>query len=361
MKKSFPFLLSIVILLALDSCEHSYKIAQGAEDEIIVVADTADFEALKVPLQDIFEKVIYTPQPEKLFNLKRIPLNEIENYQNSKNIIILAPLNSKSNSSKFVKALLDSAKTLQKTAGSDFMNPKYNLWAQNQLVMILTAQDLPLLEQELIKNKEALLNSFHKISDKRLNACLYDSKLEKKETEGMLLKSYGWIIYVPSDFTIVENEPKENFFCIKNSSGKDMGKWIFVYWIDNASPSYLNEDSIRAIRNRLTNEYYKWPGYSSFVKVGKENCINDEVTFAGRYAMLTQGLWENAKDKEGPFINYTFFDVNTKRIYMVDGCINAPDYYKRNLIQQMDVLLKSFKTKAELTSEKQNELLKAAD
>jgi Domain of unknown function (DUF4837) len=361
MKKSFLFFLSFSLVLVLESCEHYYKIAHGSEDEIIVVADTSDFEALKVPLQDIFEKVIYTPQPEKLFNLKRISPNEIESYQNYKNLILLAPLNSPSNTSKFVKALLDTSTTLQKTAGHDFMIPRYNLWAQNQLVMILTASDLQQMEQELISNKEALLNSFHKISDKRLNESLYDSKYENKNTEGMLLKSYGWIIYVPSDFTIMKNEPEENFISLKNSSGKNMGKWIFVHWINNASPAYLNEDSIRAIRNRLTDEYYKWPGSSSCIKVGKEKCINNEVTFAGRYAMLTQGLWENTKDLEGPFINYTFFDMNTKRIYMVDGCINAPEYYKRNLIQQMDVILKSFKTKSELSSEKQTELLKAAD
>src|ERR1017187_51981 len=113
MNKSFPFILSIIILLGLESCEHSYKLAKGAEDEIIVVADTSDFAALKIPLQEIFEKVIYTPQPEKLFNLKRISPNEIETYQNYKNIILLSPLNSSSNTSKFVKALLDSSKTLQ--------------------------------------------------------------------------------------------------------------------------------------------------------------------------------------------------------------------------------------------------------
>lgn len=358
MKKIFLFLFSIVILLVLESCERSYKLAQGAEDEIIVVADTAEFEALKIPLQDIFEKIIYTPQPEKLFNLKRISPNEIEKYQNNKNIILLAPLNSTSNTSKFVKALLDSSKTLKMASENDCMIPRYNLWAKNQLVMILTAPDMQQLELGLVKNKEILFNSFHKISDKRLYECLYDSKFEKRSTEGMLLKSYGWMIYVPSDFTIAENEPNENFICLKNSSGKDMGKWIFVYWIDNASPAYLNEDSVRTIRNKLTNKYYKTPDVSSFVK---DNCVNDEVTFDGRYSLVTQGLWENTKGMQGPFINYTFFDVNTKRIYMVDGSINAPDYYKRNLIQQMDVILQSFKTKAELSKEQQDKLLKAAE
>ena len=361
MKKIFPVVLSIVIFLVLDSCERSNKLAQGAEDEIIIVADTAEFEALKTPLHDIFEKIIYTPQPEKLFKLRRISPNEIENYQNNKNIILLAPLNSSSNTSKFVKALIDSSNTSKMASEHDFMIPRYNLWAKNQLLMILTAPDLPQLELNLVKNKEALLNSFHKISDKRLYECLNNSKYENRTTEGMLLKSYGWIICIPSDYTIQENEPNENFVCLKNSSGKDMGKWIFVNWIDNASPAYLNEDSVRTIRNKLTNKYYKSPGVSSLIKIGKDNYINDEVTFDGNYALLTQGLWENTKGMQGPFINYTFFDVKTNRIYMVDGSINAPDYYKRNLIQQMDVILKSFKTKAELSKERQEMLLKSAE
>jgi hypothetical protein len=239
--------------------------------------------------------------------------------------------------------------------------PKYNLWAKNQLVMILTAPDLQHLEQSLVRNNEYIFNAFHKISDKRLYESLHDSKSEKLNTEGMLLKQYGWILHIPSDFSVEENEPKENFFCLKSSSGKDMGKWIFVFWIDNASQAYLNEDSIRTIRNRLTMEYYNSPGISSIIKVGKDNCIHNEVTFCGKYALLTQGLWKDIKDMEGPFINYTFFDMKSKRIYMIDGSINAPDYYKRNLIQQLDVLLQSFKTKSELSDEKQAELLKAAD
>jgi hypothetical protein len=45
---------------------------------------------------------------------------------------------------------------------------------------------------------------------------------------------------------------------------------------------------------------------------------------------------------------------------MIDGSIYAPRYYKRNLIQQMDVTLQSFKTRAELSKERIEELLEAA-
>ena len=177
----------------------------------------------------------------------------------------------------------------------------------------------------------------------------------------MLLKNFGWIMYVQSDYKVAIHQPEENFICFKNTSSKDMGKWIFVYWIDNASPAYLNDDSIWAIRNRLTNQHYRVPGDTSCIKLAYDKCIYNEVTFNGKYALLSQGLWENSHQMEGPFINYTFFDEKTKRLYMLDGSVYAPNYYKRNLIQQMDVLLQSFKTKAELSKDKQDELLGAAE
>ena len=61
----------------------------------------------------------------------------------------------------------------------------------------------------------------------------------------------------------------------------------------------------------------------------------------------------------GPFVNYTFFDEKTHRIYMIDGSIYAPKYYKKMIIQQIDVMLQSFKTKDEISKERIKELMDA--
>lgn len=63
----------------------------------------------------------------------------------------------------------------------------------------------------------------------------------------------------------------------------------------------------------------------------------------------------------GPFVNYTFYDEKSKRIYMLDGSVFAPKYFKRNLIQQMDVLLQSFMTKDELSKDRIEDLLNSID
>ena len=140
-----------------------------------------------------------------------------------------------------------------------------------------------------------------------------------------------------------------------------MERWIFVHWIDNATPAYLNADSVRAIRNRLTKKYYRTSDDSSYVVIAGDYYTTADVNFEGKYALLTQGLWElNIKGMGGPFINYTFYDEKTHRIYMLDASIYAPRYYKRNLIQQMDVTLQSFKTAAQLSKDRREDLLDAA-
>ena len=46
---------------------------------------------------------------------------------------------------------------------------------------------------------------------------------------------------------------------------------------------------------------------------------------------------------------------------MIDGSIYAPKYYKRNLIQQMDVTLQSFMTSDELSKDRRDDLISSAE
>lgn len=350
------------MFIILQGCDPSTKPARGLEDEIYVVADSAEFAELSTALQTTFEKIIYTPQPEKLFTLIRVPVNEIEKHKNKKNLIIAAPLNSESNTAKYIRAVTDSAALKQILENNNFMIRRYDLWAKDQLVMVLSAPDLQELEFKILQHKDELLYSFQKISDRRLYESLYNAKYEQKNIEGKFLRDYGWIIYVQADFQVAINNPDYNFVWLRRAPNSDMERWIFVHWIDNASPELLNADSVKAIRNRLTEKFYRTTDDSSYVVISRDYYTTNEVNFKGRYAIFTQGLWDlNIKGMGGPFINYTFYDEKTKRIYMLDGSVYAPKYYKRNLIHQMDVTLQSFMTEDELSAKKREELLEEAE
>ncbi len=361
MYKNFIIILNVLLFVfILNSCGDFQKPAVGPEDQIILVADSSDYVVLKPVIDSTFEKIIYTPQPEKLFNIKRVTVEQFTNYQDRKNIIIAAPLFSESSTSKYLQSVIDT--TVKKEVMHDSVTEiaKYSLWARNQLVMVLTAPNLQKLKNSIAKNGDNLLYQFQKISDKRLYQSIYSSKYERKKVEGEFLKNYGWLIYVEADYVAAINDSVNHFVWLRRAANTDMERWLFVHWINNASPVYLNSDSIRAIRNRMTKKYYRTSDDSSFVQIAQDYYTTHEVNFNGKYAILTQGLWElNTKGMGGPFINYTFYDQKTHRIYMLDGSIYAPRYYKRKLIQQMDVTLQSFMTADKVKKDRKKELLDA--
>lgn len=347
------------ILFILSSCD-TQKPARGFEDEIYVVADSSEYLELQAALDSTFEKIINTPQPEKVFTLKRTDPSQIDRIKNKKNVVIAAPLNSGSETSKFISAVVDSAVENKLKDDSTFILYKKDLWAKDQLVIVLSAASINQLSDKILRNSENLLYAFQKISDERLFNSLYKPRFEKKDIEGHLLKEYGWVIYVQADYQLALDKPDDHFVWLRRSPGSDMERWIFVYWIDNASPDYLNVDSVKAIRNRVTKNYYETADNNGYVVIAENYFTINEVNFNNRYALFTQGLWDlNIKGMGGPFVNYVFYDEVRRRLYMLDGSIYAPKYYKRNLIQQMDVTLQSFRTESELSKERKEDLLDA--
>ncbi len=362
MKNKYIVFLTFFILLGfVITCDSSKRPAIGVEDEIFVVADSLEFEDLRFALESALQIEIFTPQPENLFNLRRISPNQINSFRNRKNIVIAAPLNSGSYTAQYIESIVDSGVREKFLNEPDFILRSYDLWAKNQLVTVLSAPSMQELEFKILKNKDNILFAYQKISDKRLYESLYNRAYERKDIEGKFLRDYGWVIYVQADFQLALNKPEDNFIWLRRSPGSDMERWIFVHWIENATPEYLNIDSVRAIRNRMTEKYYLTSDNAAHVVIAEDYFTWNEVNFKDRYSIFTQGLWDlNIKGMGGPFVNYTFYDENSRRLYMLDGSVYAPKYYKRNLIQQMDVMLQSFFTKEELSESRIKELLKAA-
>jgi len=361
-KKYFTSAMFVIVLLIFLSSCNVQKEAVGKEDVIYVVADSLEFYDLEADLLSVFGKVIYTPQAENLFNLKRISVTKLDKYKRKKNILIVAPLNSGSYTSKYINSILDSTVKNLVEEDSEYVFNKHNLWAKDQLVMILTSPNMKELKANILKGSENLLYQFQNISNKRLFNELYNPRYERKKIEAKFLKEYGWIIYVQADYVPAIDKPKDNFVWLRRAPNSSMERWIFVHWIDNASPSFLNPDSIYKERNRVTKKFYQTADGKAYVQIADSYLTSKEVNFEGKYAIITQGLWRTSDHQMGgPFVNYTFYDAATKRIYMLDGSIFAPKYYKKKLIQQVDVTLHSFKTKKEMSKDKVEDLLDELD
>lgn len=360
-RKFLPYFKSLLTLLIItflfQACDLKKK-AKGNEDDIHVLADSADFYELEPVLVQVFEKKIFTPQQENLFNIVYHPFEDLEKLKDQKNILITAPLSSGGNVANYVSSILDTTVKSMINNGEEYLINKYDLWAKDQLVMVLTSPTMESLKNNILSSNENLLHYFRKISNDRLFQSLYNPKYEKKKIEANILKNYGWMIYVQADFMLAKESAKENFVWLRRAPGSDMERWIFVHWIENANPNLLNPDSILAIRNDITKKFYRSSDNENYVEFEEQLINQSEVNFLGRYAVMTQGLWKmNDLSMGGPFINYSFIDEETGRMYMLDGSIYAPKYYKKKLIQQVDVLMKSFLTESEIPEDKKQDLL----
>ena len=360
---TITFVVIVLVLFLFFMYDYNAKkTAKGFEDEIIVVADSAEYETFSQSLKLVFEKEIITPEKEKMFNLKRIDSDELKNKRSAKNIILVAPSNSGSNTSQYIKSIKDTSIQNELKADSEFVAFQYDVWAKNQVVAVISAPTPDELNKNILSNSTNLFQTFQQKSDERLISNLYNPTYERKDVEGKFLRDYGWVIYVQKDFKLALDNPKEKFILLEKDQVSDLKLRIFVHWIDNITPEYLTADSIKVIRDKLTRKFFQAISDTLFVDVAKDGFVVNEVNFNGRYALFTQGLWElNIKGMGGPFVNYFFYDEKLQRIYMIDGSVFAPKYYKRNLIQQVDVTLQSFRTKAELNDERIEELLDAIE
>jgi hypothetical protein len=358
-KKKLYFISLSLFSLLLISCGGKPQ-AVGSEDEIIVIADSSDYLRLEASLYETFSKVIYTPQAENLFELTRRPYEQLPQVKGTKNVLLIGTLGGKGLASQYVMSLLDSTVTDMVKRNEEFVFNKHDLWANGQLVMIMAGSNLDELEKKILTEKESLLHHFKKASNKRLAKRLYNPSFEQKDVQGRFLRDYGWIIFVPNDAKLAKDAADDNFVWIRRGHTTDMERWVFVHWIENASPELLNADSISGIRNSLTSKYYKKTNDAHVIIANDQAISYEEVNFLDRYAIMANGFWRfSDKSGGGPYISYTFYDEDTKRIYMLDGSIFAPKYYKKKLIQQIDVTLQSFLTKDELTPKRYESLVDA--
>lgn len=343
------------------SCNRQENPAIGIEDEINLAIEETDFKVIKPALINAFERTLLTPQKEKLFEVYKFPIDQIDKFRQKKNIVIVALLNSTSPTNKFLKNNLSKSEFKQLSSGQVFYIKKENLWAKNQIVIFIGSKNIDSLSNGIIEHKDEFVSIFQNMSDKRFQSSSYDKKYEQKHIQGHLLKNYGWMLYIQPQYKLVAENSSEKYVLFIDSGKNKIVKVIFVHWFDSASPHFLTKDSIAAKRNSYVQKFNKLFGDSLKMTISVNSSTFNEITFKNHFAILSQGLWDmNSFQKGGPFINYSFYDEKIKRIYMIDGAVFAPKYYKKTLIKQVDGILQSFMTKEELPNDRKKELLDSA-
>lgn len=350
LKLSLPLLLAV--LLAFAGClRKSVSMDEGTS--LYVIADSTSWLALETTLRCTFERTIQTPRKESVFAVHWVRPKEFNQYATRKHLAIIGLLDSDAEISSKVKGMLSAAVRERVVDGSAFVFPKEEPWAKGQLLLVLAANSVETLAEKLTENKDYLYGLLEKRLRDATRKEMFE-RYEQTEISQEVLEKYGWTIRVQHDYFVKIDRADANFFMLRRSlPGRE--RWLFVHWVENASPEDLTPDWVMARRNMMTKRFYE--GDFIYLQDAKNPYGGSSITtIAGREALRIEGLWVNEENKAdatgGPFRTYAFFDEDTRRIYLLDLAVWFPGGNKEPMLRQLDIMAASFRTAADIEREK---------
>lgn len=373
MRRSVPFLHWLVVgtlftsLFFFSGCEGDYRPrAVGPEGEIAVVMDSsywtgAPGEALRSNVTPWVETL---PVSERAFQLRHLELTDERTYeriQDLKNVIIAAPLSDSTNETTFLRRRLSDEAEQAILNGQTAVVSKPDLWRRSQRIYYVAAATPEALAESFQSQGSEIRETFTDVTLQRMNYEMYDED-RRSALEDTLMARHDFAVNVQSDFQIAidTTTESEGFVWLRRLLAQTRREF-FVYYVEDVSPDEITPEWIYNTRDSLTRRHLRG-NVKGFVKIDYRRALETEQhSFLDRYAYDTRGLWYmvapvgDGNELQpigggGPFVNYTFYDQATDRVYMLDGSIFAPDHDKLDLLRQMEVMARTFRTAEDVRS-----------
>ena len=331
-KLSALLLLSSILCV---SCGDTKPDSVGPTQEILVLADPADWAVLEQPIRDTFEKVLLTPQAEKIFSVQHGLMADLESHKHlrRKNLLVVSPIDATHDVGEFLRSLLSDAVTARIDEGQARVTWKRDVWAKDQLLMIASGTNLDDIVANLRMEADRLYATAEDARNERVTKLIYKYG-ERKDVTDQLLREFGWQIRVPFGYRIIESKPDSGFVALVK---EEPNRWFFVYWEDGIAPDTLTEDWVVDKRDQITRRFFD----NDRIAPGEVDVFHDE--FQGKLAVVLQGLWENQKQwTGGPFKSYAFVDTELERFWFVDVGVFSPNKRKETYLRQLDLIAQTF-------------------
>jgi len=349
-------LITIVIILFFTSCEswlgeQTMPLGRGEAGEIILVMDSARWSGdigkeMRLTFRELVDGL---PRDEPLFDLRQVvPASFKGILKNAKNLILVIPLNDNNAEGKKMKNLftpksLDSLRQNQDI----FIVNRRNLFATGQHVVFLIHHDDESFRENLKKERNQLRYLFNTIEERRVLQNLYKIR-EEKTISNRLLNDYGYEIRIPYGYRIADSS--EDFVWLR-LAGQEIDKSIFLAFKDYTDTAAFNDDNIIAWRDEICRKYIYGNPEKAESFVLTEMLIPPtitEINFQGNYGKKIVGRWKtNNISMGGPFIGFITVDEKSNRIYYIEGFVYSPGVEQRELMREMNVVLKTFRSTPE--------------
>jgi hypothetical protein len=354
---------ALLALGLLGGCEGDYRPrAIGKEGEVTVVMDSTQWTGSvgQAFRETVTPWVNTLPQPERYFEIRHLELSSERTYesiQDLKNVVIAAPLSDSTNEANFLRRRLSDKARQAVLDGQSAVVGKPNLWRRSQRVFFVTAADSAALADVLRTRGETIRSTFKDITLARMEREMYDDA-RQFAVEDSLMERHGFAVNVQHDYQIAIDTTTDStgFVWLRRILAKTRREF-FVHYKENASAGRLSPNWIYSTQDSLTRKYLRG-NVAGFVRIDYRRSLETEqTTVLDRFGYESRGLWHMVKAGQeegefmsvgggGPFVAYAFYDQPTDRLYLLHGSVFAPEFDKLQFLRQMEVMAKTFRTRA---------------
>ena len=326
--------------------------ALGKMNEIVVIVDNDLWDGIIGDTLNYYLGGYYplTPKPEPIFDLRFMPLRELTASSLKRQLrtyLILANLSdSESEVTKFVKSDLGEQGFMKAQSDSNFRSSVgVDKWAYGQLLIYLFDFSADNLADAIVTNFEGISS---RVNDHDANQ-LYQSTFPRGSNQGisaLLSERFESEIEVPFEYQVIQDAEEFNqTIWIRKDTESGYVNIVFHDY------QYTNEGQLdkNAIRDRF-NTFGKL--YVSSTEPNSYLTVNDidlpilefDRNIQSKYAKECRGIWEMENDfMGGPFMSYVIVNPDKGKFLQVDGFIYDPGSKKRDIMQQIDMIVKSIK------------------
>jgi hypothetical protein len=215
-----------------------------------------------------------------------------------------------------------------------------NKYGKNQNIFTIQGKNEEILLNQLQKSSKEIMNTFY---NSELNLVLAKNKINTK-LQNQIKKQFSINIQIPTEYQ--KGLQGENFLWLRKEVGSGYNN-ILIY---TASFSALyNKNALVTnslfIRNQVSKMYVLGKTDGSYMITEQAYYPSFHTTeIQNNLAYEMRGNWEFHNDfMTGPYLNFAIRDNKRKRFIIIDGFAYNPVHSKKELLFEMEAIIKSTK------------------
>lgn len=345
-------LTATLVSCASDTVQRSLepdKIAFGKINRINVICDQDVWESRIGDSLEYYYGAAYPilPQPEPIFDLRHMTMEDLRKDPLRKELrtyLVIGDLSDESSeASALIRQDVGQEKIRTSLGENGYGNSvARNKWAKGQIVVYLYADSEEKLVDNILNSYSAVAKRLHQADEKIIDATAFFNG-ENVSLAGEIKTLMDVQMRIPEEFKAAIKEPDLVWLRRETSEASSN---ILLRRVPYTDEQQLTPEGIKAIRNEIGKEYISSTIPGTYMRINDVDLplIVETTRINGDYALEARGIWDIVNDfMGGAFVSYLIYDPGKTELLFLDAFVHAPGKEKRDLMQQMDYILKTAK------------------